>query len=115
LDKLDLSTMKVLLFILVSILSVLGYFWFQKKRLRYKQYKEFLNVFRNEQINLPTLKFGFVYAWPTFEVTFLNKDDYEFAKQNRLLDNFKIRIKKFYDAEFNPDMAVHYKYLGTKL
>jgi hypothetical protein len=77
-----------------------------------KQYKDFLEVFQNEHIKLPTLKFGTSYSWATFEIVFSSKEDYEISKQKGLQDLFKTRIKRYYNPEFNPDLSVYYKYIG---
>ena len=97
-------------------LSILGLILivsaFKKIRER-KQYKQFLDVFQEQPIKLPTLEFGSSYQWPTFTVTFQNKSDYMFAKQNGLFKVYNDRIQKFYARDFQADLAVTYTYINN--
>lgn len=102
--------MKILLIVTLGILGIGLFFRLRRKIQERKQYKEFLDVFEGQPIKLPTLKFGAVYAWPTFTVIFQSKTDYEFAKQNGLFGMFNERIQNFYNGEFRADLAVDYKH-----
>lgn len=102
--------MKIFLIIVLAIFGLGLFFRLQRKMTEQKQYKQFLGVFERQPIKLPTLKFGAIYAWPTFTVTFQNKTDYEFAKKNGLFEAFNDRIQKFYDREFRADLAVNYRH-----
>jgi hypothetical protein len=103
--------MKVFLIIVLAIFGLGLFFRLRRKMKERKQYKQFLDVFERQPIALPTLKFGTVYAWPTFTVTFQTKTDYEFAKQSGLCELFNNRIQEFYDDEFRADLAVNYKHI----
>lgn len=102
--------MKILLIIVLTIFGLGLFFRLRRKMTERKQYKQFLDVFERQPIKLPTLKFGKIYAWPTFTVTFQSKADFEFAKQNGLFKTFNDRIQKFYDREFRADFAVNYRH-----
>ena len=104
-----------MIFILYIVLLVglwIGFQWLKNKRIQSRQLKDFEEVFRIAQIELPTLKFGTSYSWPTFEITFSKKEDLNFAEQNGHLELFKNQIKKYYNKEFNPDQAVYFTYVG---
>jgi len=102
--------MKVFLIIVLTIFGLGLFFRLRRKMVERKQYKQFLDVFENQPIKLPALKFGMIYAWPTFTVTFQDKSDYEFAERNGLFKTFNDRIQKFYDKEFRADSAVTYRH-----
>ena len=98
----------LLIFVIIAIV------YFRRNRTESRQYRDFLKVFQHTEISIPTLKLGSSYSWPTFSITFANKEDYEFAERNGLFDKFKNRIKSYYDSQFDPDRAVYFTYPGQK-
>jgi hypothetical protein len=104
--------MEVFSIIVLSILGLGLFVGLLGKIRERKQYKQFLDVFEGQPINLPTLEFGRIYGWPTFEVTFQNKTDYEFARQNGLFKAYNDRIQNFYNGGFLADLAVTYTHLN---
>ena len=101
-------------YISLLILVIISILYFRRNRTESRQYREFLNVFQNTDITIPTLKFGSSYSWPTFDITFATKEDYQFAERNGLFDDFKNRIKAYYDSKFDPERAVYFTYPGQK-
>jgi len=77
-----------------------------------QQAKDFEDTFKNAKIKSPTLEIGTSYSWATFSITFWTKEDLEFAESNGLVEQFKKRIKGYYDKEFDPDRAVYCTYVG---
>jgi hypothetical protein len=98
------------LFVILSVVGLFGFQFLKKKRVDRRQHKEFHEVFDQQPIKPPTLKIETVYWWPTFTVTFFDKSDYEYAKNNGLFETFNSRIQKFYDKEFRAELAVTYKW-----
>ena len=106
---------KIIIYILLALAAFVAVQIIRRKRIESKQYKEFLLIFKNQNISLPTLKFGSSYSWPTFTVTFANQVDYEFAEKHKMFDLFDSKIESFYDSDFKADMAIYYKYPGKKI
>ena len=107
--------MKIFIYILLALLVVIAILIFRRNQVKSKQYKDFLSVFENPNITMPQLKFGWSYSWPTFNVQFLNKADYEYASQNKLLELFDAKIEAYYNSDFKADMAIYYSYPGKKV
>ena len=104
----------ILVLDIVFIIGVLiGLLWLKERISQWRLTKEFENVFKNTQIKLPTLKIGSSYSWPTFDITFSTKEDLEFAESRGLIQQFKNRIRTYYDKEFDPDRAIYCTYVGN--
>ena len=104
--------MILILYLALIIAVLIAFRWLTGDRTKSKQTKDFEGIFRSPHINLPTLKFGSSYAWPTFTITFRTKEDCEFALTSGLLEGFKEKLKTYYDKDFDPDRAVFYTYVG---
>ncbi|HRH49522.1 MAG TPA: hypothetical protein PLP23_12275 [Panacibacter sp.] len=74
----------------------------------------FLKIFGGWKNSLPTLEFGSSYGWGTFKVTFQNKNDLDFATKNKLTEDFKNCIKKYYSSKFDADIAVYFTHSETE-
>ncbi|MEO8765263.1 MAG: hypothetical protein ABI416_13285 [Ginsengibacter sp.] len=56
------------------------------------------------------LKVSSRYDWPAFKVTFESKGDLDFARRNKLTDDFTNRIKSYYNSDFDANMALYFTY-----
>ena len=79
---------------------------------RNKQIRIFSDIFSDKNFPMPTIVCGNHYWWPTFKITFDSQTTYQNAKQQGLLTQFEKEIASFYDAEFDPTMAISYLYPG---
>ena len=107
--------LKIFISFFVLLIGYIAFKKLSKKRLESKQYKEFLLVFEDQNITLPSLKFGWTYSWPTFAVMFASKADFEYAMENKMCELFNRKIEAFYDSEFKADMAISYQYQGQEV
>ena len=67
-------------------------------------------IFKNTQFPVPSIKFGYSYWWPTFELTFDTLNAFESAERNGLLHKFEAEIRNLYGPEFDPTRAISYLY-----
>jgi len=105
------GTILFILLLIVQLIYFIFYGYFRDKYIQKKQKKDFLKVFGDWKSSMPTLDFGSSYGWATFVITFQNKNDYDFAKNNKLTDDFKNYIKAYYSSKYRVDEAVVFKYL----
>jgi hypothetical protein len=104
--------MILILYIVFIILVLVGVGWLKQKISQRSLTKVFRSVFKDSQIQLPTLKIASSYSWPTFDITFLTKEDLEFAETSGLIKQFKNRIRSRYTKDFDPDRAINCTYVG---
>lgn len=104
--------MILILYIAFIVLVLVGLGWLKQKISRLTLNKEFKSVFKNSQIQIPTLKIGSSYSWPTFDITFSTKEDLELAETSGLINQFKTRIRRRYTKDFDPDRAIYCTYVG---
>jgi hypothetical protein len=104
--------MILIVYIAFIILVLVGLGWLKHKISQWNLTKVFNGVFRGSQVRQPTLKIGSSYSWPTFDITFLTKEDLELAKSSGLIDQFKNRIRSRYTKDFDPDRAIYCTYVG---
>lgn len=104
--------MILILYVILLFGLLIGFQWWKNKRIKLRQAKDFEDTFKNAKIKSPTLEIGTSYSWATFSITFWTKEDLEFAESNGLVEQFKKRIKGYYDKEFDPDRAVYCTYVG---
>jgi len=98
--------------LILSLAGLLAFQLFKRKRLDRNQYEELYNVFDNYPIKPPILEIQKIRWWPTFTVTFLDKSDYEYARDNGLLETYNNRIqKRFYDKGFPAELAITYRWM----
>src|SRR5688572_28400582 len=98
--------MILILYIIFIVLVLVGLGWLKNKITQLTLTKDFKSVFKNAQIELPTLRIGSSYSWPTFDITFSTKEDLEFAESSGLVSQFKNKIRMRYSKDFNPDKAI---------
>ncbi|NOS91902.1 MAG: hypothetical protein HOP30_08265 [Cyclobacteriaceae bacterium] len=99
----------ILSFVVIVVLFLM-YGWLRNNRIRNKQFKDFEDVFSQSGAKLPVLDFSSSYSWPTFTITFETKEDMELAEHNGQVDEFKKRMKSYYDSAFDPDRAIVSRY-----
>jgi hypothetical protein len=104
--------MILILYIILLFGLWIGFQWLKNKRSKLRQTKDFEDTFKNAQIKSPTLEIGTSYSWPTFAITFSSKEDLEFAESNGLIEQFKKKLRRYYDQDFDPDRALHCTYVG---
>jgi len=100
--------LKILSVIVLIVVALFTYTYFKRKYIQARQKAVFKKIFSNRESQLPTLHFGSSYGWPTFEVTFQNKNDLDFAIKNKLTDDFKTCIKSYYSSKFDADAAIYF-------
>jgi hypothetical protein len=105
-----------LLYIIPIILIVcwFTYSYFRNRKIKNDQHKDFNNIFTSDKFPLPNLRIGTSYAWDTFEITFKIKADFENAQQLGLFTKFKDKIKSYYKADFDPELAICFTYVDKK-
>lgn len=104
--------MIVILYIILLFGLWIVFQWWKNKQIKLRQTRDFEDTFKNAKIKSPTLEIGTSYSWGTFSITFSTKEDLEFAESNGLIEQFKKRIKGYYDKEFDPDRALYCTYVG---
>jgi hypothetical protein len=104
--------MILILYIIFIVLVLVGLGWLKNKINQLTLTKDFKSVFKNSQIELPTLRIGSSYSWPTFDITFSTKEDLEFAESSGLVSQFKNKIRMRHSKDFNPDKAIYCTYIG---
>lgn len=97
----------------LAVLLFLYFFYSSQKyrKQRKKQTKLFHEIFECRQITMPTIKFGFAYAWPTFKITFQNESDLRTAKQLGRCKKFEDEIENMYGPPFESKYAITYVFL----
>jgi len=86
--------------------------YMRKKKREY--HRAFLETFSNRGIQMPILKIRNSYGYPSFEVTFENEEQFEFAKKNELTKHFEKRIQKIHEdiKDFEVNRAVYFTWEG---
>ncbi|NNV57528.1 hypothetical protein [Limnovirga soli] len=100
--------------IVLSIVALFTYMHFKQKYIKARQREDFNRIFGDWKSSLPTLEFGSSYGWGTFTVTFLKKQDLDFAMRNKLTEEFKNCIQSYYGSRFRVDDAVRFRYLENE-
>lgn len=105
----------IILWTIVGLIFLLTFYVvFATRRVkneRKRQRDRFQVLFKNNSFpTTPTLEFGSSYGWPTFTVTFSSKADFDLAKERKLLDMFEKEIASFYKSDFEPNLAISFKY-----
>lgn len=107
--------MEFLIYIPLLFILWLFFLFVKKKVNEERKYNALLFVFKSHPIKVPKLKFGSSYEWDTFQVLFSSKEDYEYSEKNKLFEKFNEEIAKFYDSDFDPEMAIYYSYPNMKI
>jgi hypothetical protein len=95
-----------------SLLGLLGYQFLKNEKIDPRQHEELYNIFEQHPIKPPIIEIQKITWLPTFTVTFFNKSDYEYAKNNGLIERLNSKIKnKFYDTEFPIKQAITYRWI----
>ena len=106
--------LKIIAGIILTLVGLFVYGYLRQKYIQSKQKADFLKIFGGWKNSLPTLEFGSIYGWGTFKVTFQNKNDFDFATKNKLTEDFKNCIKKYYSSKFDADIAVYFTHSETE-
>ena len=106
--------LKIITGIVMTLFGLFFYGYLKQKYIQSKQKADFLKIFGDWKSSSPTLKFGSSYSWGTFKVTFQTKNDLDFATKNKLTEDFKNFIKKYYSSKFDADLAVHFTHNETE-
>jgi hypothetical protein len=104
--------MILIVYIVFIILVLVGLGWLKHKINQWNLTNVFNGVFKDSQIQNPTLKIGTSYSWPTFDITFSTREDLEFAEKSGLIEKFKNKIRTRYTKDFDPDRAIYCTYVG---
>jgi hypothetical protein len=98
--------------LLLSVFLLFSY-WNLKQKINEKQQQiDFDRIFGDWKESKPTLEFGAEYGRASFYVSFKSKSDLDFAIRNKLTEDFKNCISKYYDKNFSVDAAVKFSYLN---
>lgn len=104
--------MILIVYIAFIILVLVGLGWLRHKINQWNLTNIFNGVFKDSQIQKPTLKIGTSYSWPTFDITFATREDLELADKSGLIEKFKSKIRTRYTKDFDPDRAIYCRYIG---
>ena len=108
-----IMVLKIIAGIILSIVALFTYWHFKQKYIESRQRADFMRIFGDWKSSLPTLEFGASYGWGTFTVTFVSKQDLEFAIRNKLTEDFKNCIKSYYGSRFRVEDAVYFTHSET--
>ena len=106
--------LKIIAGIVLIFCVLFAYGYLRQKYIQAKQKSDFLKIFGDWKSSLPTLEFGSSYGWGTFKVTFQNKNDLDFATKNKLTEDFKNCMRKYYSSKFDADIAVYFTLRETE-
>lgn len=98
--------LKIIIWIALPVLGIFLFGYFRLKYIQWRQRADFFEIFGGCISTTPTLEFSSSYWYPRFIVTFQNKSDLDFATRNKLTEDFKDRIRSYYDSNFDADLAV---------
>ncbi len=112
--KIIVGVSLVIVGLIVLILAFFCYSHFRGKYLQSKHKADFIKIFGDWKRSKPMLEIGAAYGWPFFIITFINKEDLEFASKSKLTDDFKSAIRKYYSSNFETDTAIYFRYLNQK-
>jgi hypothetical protein len=102
--------LKIIAGLILTVVTLFTYWHFKQKYNEKRQRADFNRIFGDWESSLPSLEFGAEYGRATFKVTFQNKNDLNFAKRNRLTEEFKKCIESYYGKDFIVDIAVRFTY-----
>ena len=101
----------------IFIALIVGWLIYRTIYLKRKQrqyQKAFVETFKNSETNLPTLKTGYSYGFPSFVVTFQNEELLKQADSNGLTNSFVNRISQIHSKfkEFEAERAIFFTWEG---
>jgi hypothetical protein len=101
-----------LFFLLIfGLVGLFSYQLLRKRKIDRQEHEDLYDIFDRHPIKPPILEIQKITWLPTFTVTFSDKSDYEYAKNNGLIERLNSRIQKqFYDTEFPIEQAVKYRW-----
>lgn len=104
--------MTFLFFLLIILIwALIGYLLFRRTKLHPESHAELYGVFDGHPIKTPSIEIQKITWLVNFTVTFYSKADFEYAKNNGLLNALNLRIKKqYFDVEFPVERKVRYRW-----
>jgi len=106
-----MELMSLFFLVIFGLVGLFGYQLSKKRQVDRQEHADLYDIFERHPIKPPILEIQKITWLPTFTVTFSDKSDYEYAKNNGLFETLNNRIKKqFYDTDFPVENAVKYRW-----
>lgn len=106
-----MNLMSLFFLVIFGLVGLFGYQLIRKRKIDRQEHEDLYDIFDRHPIKPPILEIQKITWLPSFTVTFSNKPDYEYAKNNGLIERLNSRIQKqFFDTEFPVEQAVKYRW-----
>lgn len=106
--------MSKLIIIIALIIGWVIYANIKHKRREYLYRNIFLEIFENSEVDLPTLKTGNSYSFPSFTITFKTEEQLKSAEGIGLTKQFEEKIQQIHIniANFKAERSVFFTWEG---